>query len=151
MNDERTKRLKRALGGPVVTKMDALRRAVRAFAHWPWSKRRQEALLAAWEDVMVEQVNRIQSTTGTVAGILDKHDEQLRHDLDQTEGELLRLEERVTEDERGQAEDTKDTRDLINDLYRHVERPLTAEERAAGLEEPEEPPSWVHPGQEGGS
>lgn len=146
MNDDRAKTLKHVLGGSVIARMEALRKAVRRFAQWPFSAARQETLMRAWEDVMVEQVNRIQSTTGVVTGILDKHDEQLRHDLDQTEGELIRLEERVTGDEK----DAADTRDLIHDLYRYVEEPMTAEERAAGMEEPD-PPRWVHPSNEGES
>lgn len=54
------------------------------------------------------------------------------------------LEGQVAEDE----VDAADTRDLIHDLYRHVEEPLTAEERTAGLEEPD-PPAWIYPNNEG--
>lgn len=143
-HDERAAVLHEVLGDDIVTSMDLLRRAVRSFVRWPWSSKRQEAFMVAWEDVMVAQVTRITSTTWTVMEGPIARATELRDDLTRTEGDLISLEERVIADERGQAEDTKDTRDLINDLYRHVEEPRTAQER---VEEPG-PPSWVHPDQD---
>lgn len=59
---------------------------------------------------------------------------------------LLMERERILEGQVAEDEvDAADTRDLIHDLYRYVEEPMTAQERTAGLEEPDRP-AWVHPG-----
>jgi len=94
-DDDRAAVLNRVLGDDILTSMIRLRAALSRFVRWPWSRRRQEALIRALEDVMALQVNRVVGTSWTVMEGPIRRTEEVRDDLTAVTAAMLDLEERV--------------------------------------------------------
>ena len=92
---ERTEVLRRALQDDHLQAIERLRAAAHAWLRWPLSHARLNAVLDAYLEVQLLQINRVMGTAGIVASGLDMRLTVVEQTVAQHADRLRRLEEHV--------------------------------------------------------
>lgn len=92
---ERAEVMRRVLQDDHVQAFERLRAAAHTWLHWPLSRKRLNAVIDAYIDVQMIQINRATGTAGALVAVLDERLFTVEQTLAQHSDRLRRLEERI--------------------------------------------------------